>query len=1408
MKYSPRYDSTGKWLLVGRYWVRLSDGFRLPVVQGEGKAVGNQQAFRFRNDDGDETGASWMSPGNNVNQTIQVGANNRFRVRFVVEETAAGTLNLLGRLHYSLDGGVYTTLTTGSSYIRAIDSNNTSWTITDGDSTTRQIYTGTYVTGTFSNDGDCENATIDNSFTELEYCLYVFDATGSSTIDLRVYDSAAELDNYNQTPRITVQEAAAPQSIQLNTLELSSNHQSLGAVTPGAASIATDTLEIQSRIGSVDVLTPETIALDTLELVSNIPDITVSQPLTVALNTLKVVAERPFPNLHSIDFETQDFSEFDSLTDPDNDLFVSQENSMFGNWGMGVIIDDDTPVYGTKNILISSTEIRYGFYADYNGLTTPTDNEFIICSLNGPSGTVQEVYFNQFSGQMRIVSRTYHDIGGSAISIDAITDEPHYFETRIIRETSDGAGDGIATIWIDGVQTFQTVDRANFIRFNAIDNISMGAYTAPETGTSGTLYFDKLSVSDDPSLEFVPSFVTVSPSAVSVQLNTLELQAQTDPITVSPEAASTSLDTLELTSAVGDVTPSVGAAIIALDTLKLIAERPFPNLFDIDFETGDISEFDSTSGSANLSVTEDASMFGRYGMESLIDDTNPFWGGKDLSTPSSEIRYGFRINPNGIIIPDGDNFIIASIYRNPDGFSSTLAQANLNYTTTGGYTIVGFLVEDDSTFRETEFVSIPANGVSRVEFRLQRASSDAASDGRLDILVDGVIRTPATGYDNYDIFSNIDDARFGARAGIDVGTTGTYYLDKLIASDGESLDFAPSLITVSPGAVTIPLNTLELSANTPDVGISIGAADATISLNTLELSASPQRLDVLFEVLILTRRPVGRRFPYQPKIIGGREVAAAPIPPLSVSLDTLALTTNIGDVTISAGAISQLLDTLELVSNIIDVTVSPGVASTLLDTLILQSSVEDLSVIAGAASILLDTLELESNIQSLTVSPAAVSQLLDTLILRSNVEDLSVAIGAISILLDSLELSSNLQSLTVSPGAASQLLDTLILNSSAEDISVVAGVASILLDTLILQSSAEDIVISPGAVSQLLDTLILNAQIENVTVSPSAVSTSLDTLELTSFAVDLSITIGATSILLDSLQVQSNIQDVTVSPGAVSIQLDELILTSQIPDLTVVGVGALTVLLNEVILQANTDSITVSPGAVSIALDELILNANTGNIDVLIGAVSILLDSLQITSEIGDVTVVPGAVSIQLNTLELEALAVALGVSPGSVSTLLDTLELRSSAEQLNIAIGAATVLLQSLLGQFNAPDATVVPGATSIALDTLELTSYVDDLFVFTTTPTVALDTLELRSQVVDLVIAPAAVSLPMDTLILNSQIIDVTLAIVQAFVAGGVTISDKLISDILLSEELISDVTISDFGIGDVVISDGDHA
>ena len=84
MKYSPN----GKWIQIGRYWYRR-DGFRLPVIQGGGKANTIQNdRYAFGTDDNNE--ATHSLDAENTNRASQSG-DVTFMLRIQLEETAGGT---------------------------------------------------------------------------------------------------------------------------------------------------------------------------------------------------------------------------------------------------------------------------------------------------------------------------------------------------------------------------------------------------------------------------------------------------------------------------------------------------------------------------------------------------------------------------------------------------------------------------------------------------------------------------------------------------------------------------------------------------------------------------------------------------------------------------------------------------------------------------------------------------------------------------------------------------------------------------------------------------------------------------------------------------------------------------------------------------------------------------------------------------------------------------------------------------------------------------------------------------------------------------------------------------------------------------------------------------------------------
>src|SRR3990167_2572516 len=165
-----------------------------------------QVGFRGRNDNGNETGASWKA-AENVNWSQNVAEN--FRVRFRIDETVAKSwVNKTWNLYYSLNGGAYTAVN-GTTPVQFALSGN----FADSDDCTEQMTGGT---GTFLvNNNGMKEATGGSTNTgaagdlwETEWCLTIDPAqvADGNTITLRIYDGASAITTYSNTPSITVVE--------------------------------------------------------------------------------------------------------------------------------------------------------------------------------------------------------------------------------------------------------------------------------------------------------------------------------------------------------------------------------------------------------------------------------------------------------------------------------------------------------------------------------------------------------------------------------------------------------------------------------------------------------------------------------------------------------------------------------------------------------------------------------------------------------------------------------------------------------------------------------------------------------------------------------------------------------------------------------------------------------------------------------------------------------------------------------------------------------------------------------------------------------------------------------------------------------------------------------------------------
>lgn len=163
-----------------------------------------QESFRFRNDDGNESTATWKAA---LNVVPALTTDQNFRVRFAVRETQNINETIqFPILQFRVNAGAWASVAASGTAVIRNDSPN----YTDKTATTQQISSGTFTPGyifdTTSGGGLSSSLSLQNAVTEYEYCLQLNSSllAGGDVIELRVIDSPDALDLYTNTPSITI----------------------------------------------------------------------------------------------------------------------------------------------------------------------------------------------------------------------------------------------------------------------------------------------------------------------------------------------------------------------------------------------------------------------------------------------------------------------------------------------------------------------------------------------------------------------------------------------------------------------------------------------------------------------------------------------------------------------------------------------------------------------------------------------------------------------------------------------------------------------------------------------------------------------------------------------------------------------------------------------------------------------------------------------------------------------------------------------------------------------------------------------------------------------------------------------------------------------------------------------------
>lgn len=275
-----------------------------------------QSDFRARNDDGNETTATWKAA---VNTNWTQNVDEIFRLRLARLETAGGALNNTSHaIEYSLNGGTWTTITTTTPVQFTASAN-----VADNTATTQQITSGTYSgdPSEVDSDGNVQNAPswAGNDYVEYEAVLTIDSAQVANNDSLQIRH--AGLNGYTNTPTITVNEAT-------NT-NVTSDFDTI-TVTEFDTTVNNKT-DVLSDFDTITVTDFDATVKLGKNIVSDFDTITVTEFDTTVNNKTEVVSD--FDTITVTEFDTsvnakkEVLSDFDTITVTEFDTTVTTSNN-------------------------------------------------------------------------------------------------------------------------------------------------------------------------------------------------------------------------------------------------------------------------------------------------------------------------------------------------------------------------------------------------------------------------------------------------------------------------------------------------------------------------------------------------------------------------------------------------------------------------------------------------------------------------------------------------------------------------------------------------------------------------------------------------------------------------------------------------------------------------------------------------------------------------------------------------------------------------------------------------------------------------------------------------------------------------------------------------------------------------
>lgn len=185
-----------------------------------------------------------------------------------------------------------------------------------------------------------------------------------------------------------------------------------------------------------------------------------------------------------------------------------------------------------------------------------------------------------------------------------------------------------------------------------------------------------------------------------------------------------------------------------------------------------------------LSVNSSAALSGSsYGLLITIPGGGTTLGyGEFTVSPVSTtgiLRVKLAFDPNSLTMGAGDSFKFFEAFTSG---GNTVLGLKLLYS--GGYKLLGYVADDAATEQNTAQIAL-----TDAPHLIEADFVKDASAGRVDVWVDGAGPTSKTSVANNTRWTNIAKLRFGVAYGLDIGTSGPFFLDEIIANTtGEEID--------------------------------------------------------------------------------------------------------------------------------------------------------------------------------------------------------------------------------------------------------------------------------------------------------------------------------------------------------------------------------------------------------------------------------------------------------------------------------------------------------------------------------------------------------------------------------------------------------------------------------------------